>query len=235
MGSCQSDSVVEIDDNSRSISRSLINNSNMYNEQDPNFPDMKEWPGERYKGIGIKRMKGYICDLPIDKLNKKREIFWLTKCRQNLKWQIVQQACVYDEYRSNVVLEKYRMRTANGCINHIIDESGNHYHVPNYCINDPYFEKELLNDSSNDNTLIKLFLYEASQNITLQFQVNNNITGSELKEYFRKGAKIKKKKFNLRLFFSGSEIKDEHYLYQHKLENDFKIQVMKVPINNNNE
>ena len=29
------------------------------NKKDPNFPDMEEWPGEKYKGIGIKRMKGY--------------------------------------------------------------------------------------------------------------------------------------------------------------------------------
>ena len=36
---------------------------------------MEEWEGERYKGIGIKKMKGYKCILPIDKLNLKREEF----------------------------------------------------------------------------------------------------------------------------------------------------------------
>jgi hypothetical protein len=29
-------------------------------------------------------------------------------------------------------------------INFLIDEFGNEYRIPNYCINDPYFEKNLL-------------------------------------------------------------------------------------------
>ena len=43
-----------------------------------------------------------------------------------------------------MILEEYHLTTAEGCINHIIDEEGNHYHIPNYCINDPYFEKEAM-------------------------------------------------------------------------------------------
>ena len=38
-------------------------------KQRKEFPDMEEWDGERYKGIGIKRMKGYKCSLQIDKMN----------------------------------------------------------------------------------------------------------------------------------------------------------------------
>ena len=44
-------------------------NPKFNNERDPNFPDMEEWPGKKYKGKVIKRMKGYKCDLPINKLN----------------------------------------------------------------------------------------------------------------------------------------------------------------------
>ena len=29
---------------------------------DPKFKDMPEWEGERYKGEGLKRMKGYKCE-----------------------------------------------------------------------------------------------------------------------------------------------------------------------------
>ena len=32
--------------------------------------------GERYSGIGLKRMKGYICNLPIDELINLRNEFW---------------------------------------------------------------------------------------------------------------------------------------------------------------
>ena len=41
----------------------------MIEEQKKEYPDMEEWEGDKYKGIGIKRMKGYKCNLPIDKLN----------------------------------------------------------------------------------------------------------------------------------------------------------------------
>ena len=51
----------------------------------------------------------------------------------------------------------------------------------------------------------------------------------KLKKKFRKKAKISLKEFTLRLFFAGNEIKNEHMLYQHKLDDDYKIQVMKIP------
>ena len=79
------------------------------NEQKSAFPDMEEWDGERYKGIGIKRMKGYKCKLQIDKLNQKRYEFWNkrnTHGNPNYKiWRIINQTCVYDEYRANFLLE----------------------------------------------------------------------------------------------------------------------------------
>lgn len=234
MGGCQSDSVVEVSGRPRREgSQEKVYDNDL--GPDPNFPDMKEWKGNRYKGIGIKRMKGYKCSLTIDKLNKKREEFWKYKCDRSYMWQVVQQACVYDEVRANMVLEKYHLRCADGCINHIIDENGNHYYVPNYCINDPYFEKTLYEDEKDDEETLNLVLFEVSQNITKTITISNHATGEELKKKFRKAAKIKKSKFTLRLFFSGCEIKDDHYLYQHKLENDYKIQVMKIPVNNSDE
>ena len=55
------------------------------------------------------------------------------------------------------------------------------------------------------------------------------MTGKELKEFFKKEHNIGDN-FNLRMFFQGVEIKDEHYLYQHNLKSGYKIQVMKLPI-----
>ena len=37
---------------------------------------MKEWDGDKFSGVGIKRMKGYKCDLATDKLQLLRENFW---------------------------------------------------------------------------------------------------------------------------------------------------------------
>ena len=46
---------------------------------DPNFPDMEEFDGNLYKGVGIKKMKGYKCNLPINKSNEWRENFWMMR------------------------------------------------------------------------------------------------------------------------------------------------------------
>ena len=154
MGSCQAGNVIEI--NSQEDAKILSSKKRlslstkpdiqlMIKEQKDEFPDVEEWEGERYKGIGIKKMKGYKCSLQIDKLNKKRNDFQGTRNSHgssNYKAQrIINQACVY-EYRANVLLEEYNLTIYKGCINHIVDKKGNHYIEPNYCIKDPYFVKE---------------------------------------------------------------------------------------------
>ena len=199
------------------------------NKRDPNFPDMEEWPGERYKGIGIKRMKGYKCDLPIDKLNEMREKFWSTKIEENENWRIIQQICVFDEERANMTLGRFNFEVAENCVNHIIGSHGEHYFVPNYCINDPYFEKELKNEDVPEKK-IKLFLYDVSSDTTVEETFSNHDTGEKIKNKFIQEAKIKENEYKIRLFFSGSEIKNSESIYQHGIEDNFKIQVMKIRI-----
>ena len=199
------------------------------NKRDPNFPDMEEWPGERYKGIGIKRMKGYKCDLPIDKLNEMREKFWTTKIEENENWRIIQQVCVFDEERANMTLGRFNFEVAENCVNHIIGSHGEHYFVPNYCINDPYFEKELKNEDVPEKK-VKLFLYDVSSDTAVEETFSNHDTGEKIKNKFIQEAKIKENEYKIRLFFSGSEIKNSDCIYQHRLEDNFKIQVMKIKI-----
>ena len=78
--SCQVSAVIEInkkEEENSITSKKLLSSSikkldieSMIEEQKKEYPDMEEWEGDKYKGIGIKRMKGYKCDLPIDKLIK---------------------------------------------------------------------------------------------------------------------------------------------------------------------
>ena len=208
-------------------------------KQRKEFPDMEEWEGERYKGIGIKRMKGYKCTLQIDKLNQKREEFWNLRNSHgapNYKtWRIINQACVYDEFRANVIMEEYNLTTAEGCINHIIDKNGTHYIVPNYCINDPYFEKEFKVKDDIKQVDLTLNLYEVALNKTTTVNTNNLITGEKLKKIFCEQNNISMDDYKIRMFFAGNEILDEHYIYQYNIKNDFKIQVMKSPKPKENE
>lgn len=41
-------------------------------------------------------------------------------------------------------------------------------------------------------------------------------------------ADIKEDEYKLKFIFGGTEIQDEHYLFQYKLENDYTIQVFKM-------
>ena len=236
MGSCQTSEVIEAPSN-KSFKSKKKNYSedpidSILDQQKNEFPDMPEWDGDRYTGIGIKKMKGYKCDLPIDKLNKKRDEFWdLKNSRDNDNykiWRIINQACVYDELRANMLLEEYGLTTESGCINHIIDQDGNHYHIPNYCINDPFFERQYKVKKNIEEKKVKIKLFEPTGNINEEQTVNNTMTGKELKEFFKKEHNISDN-FNLRLFFGGMEIKDDHFLYQHHLKSGYKIQVMKLP------
>ena len=242
--SCQINAVIEIhkkEEENSIISRKLtssttnkLNIESIIKEQKKEFPDMEEWEGEKYKGVGIKRMKGYKCDLPIDKLNKKREEFWNKRGghgNTNYKiWRVINQACVYDEYRANILLEEYELTTYKGCINHIIDKKNNHYLIPNYCINDPYFERDFkINKNINEKTL-KINLYEVAANKNMKVEVNNLMSGEDLKKLFCEKNNISIDDYNIRMFFAGNEILNEHFLYQYKIENGYKVQVMKSQI-----
>ena len=129
--------------NSRKISKK-------FEEED--FDDMEEIKEDIYIGIGIKKMKGYKCDLKINELNELRGHFWEVKtnhCNKNwVVWNTIKRAVEYDESRSSLLLKEYNIKPVNGCINHLVDSKGNYYKIPNYCINDPYFEKIIVDENN---------------------------------------------------------------------------------------
>ena len=174
-------------------------------------------------------MKGYKCDLPINKLNEMRDKFWTTKIEENDNWRIIHQICVFDEERANLTLGQYNFEVAENCVNHIIGNNGEHYYVPNYCINDPYFEKEL-NNKDVEEKKIKLCLYDVSSDTTIKEIFSNHDKGETIKKKFFEETKLNENEYKIRLFFSGMEIKDNDFIYQHKLEDNFKIQIMKIKI-----
>ena len=237
MGSCQAGCFFKINDYKGDIifqeksSRKKLEAEIDFQKKE--FPDMEEWEGERYKGIGIKKMKGYKCNLPIDKLNLRREEFWGTRNAHNNSnykiWRIINQACIYDEARARSLLDDYELKTYDGCINHIIDKKGNHYFIPNYCINDPYFEREYKINKNIEEKNIKIKLFEPVGDINITLNVNQTISGEELKKIYCKKIGITQNEYNIRLFFGGQEIKNKNFLYQYNIQKGFKIQVMKIP------
>ena len=65
---------------------------------------------------------------------------------------------------------------------------------------------------------------------TIKEIFSNHDKGETIKKKFFEETKLKENEYKIRLFFSGMEIKDNDFIYQHKLEDNFKIQIMKIKI-----
>ena len=205
-------------------------NSNKRKKEEINinevFEDIEEISEDIYTGIGIKKMKAYKCDLPIDELNKKREHFWEIKTNHKNKnwpiWNTIKRAVLFDEYRAELLLEEYKIKTVNGCINHLIDEKGNYYKIPNYCINDPYFGK--LNEDTNNirEEKVKLKIYGFKK---FEMEINNKLKGNELKNEIKNKELFGDDKI-IRLFYRGKEILDEDYIFNHDLNENIPIMLL---------
>ena len=194
------------------------------------FPDMPEWEGGIVKGYGIKQMPAYKCDLKIDELNKKREEFWSSKAKLKYKWKIIHQACIYDHINAEEFLYKNNIKTLEGCINLCIDNQGNVFRIPNYCINDPYFQLELLDKEKSKGDEIEIRLFDVVNQKQNKLNVLDNITGEELIKKYADQENIDLSKNKIRLLFGGGIIKENETLYQHKVKNGYSIQICISPL-----
>ena len=198
-------------------------------EQNPDYKDMEEWPGDRFMGVGIKKMKGYKCKLCIDELNEKRINFWDEKIKENKDWEIVQKICIFDEQRAKEILEKNNFKLKNNCVNEIIGPDGTLFYVPNFCINDPFFERELIKNN-NEEKKIKLILKDISEQISLIQEFNNNNKGIDIKNFFKEKTNLNDNEYKIRIFYCGTEIKNDKYIYEYNLKEEIPIIVMKIKI-----
>ena len=183
-------------------------------EQKIIFEDMEEIKGDIFVGIGIKKMKGYKCNLKIDELNKKREYFWNIKTNYKNKnwkiWDIIKRAVSFDELRATLLLEEYNIKTVNGCINHLVDSDGNYYKIPNYCINEPSFEIKSQEGQNIENKNVKIKIYGWKN---VEIEMDNKLKGVDLKNTIKNKFSVEDDK-SIRLFSRGIEIKNDDYLYK---------------------
>ena len=211
-----------------SLSKRETNNN--YNNNYENDFEFEYLEGNKYVGFGIKRMKAYKCDLNMTELQKKRDLFWKLKTSYNnenyIIWSIIQEAISLDDPRNIHYLKHFKIELMNGCINECKDKYGNIYKVPNYCINDPYFERKL-NDNDNKtikNELIDVKFYRYGNFEPFSLKISNILTGKEIKELYRRYENLDKNMI-IRIFICGIEIKDNQYLYQHNYSQDKPIYV----------
>ena len=214
--------------NQSSIIKEKNNNENqneIKEEEDERFKDMPEWGNNIMKGFGIKQMPGYKCDLKIDELIELRDQFWASRQSHKIQWKNIHQACVYDHIKAEEYLYKNNIKTLDGCINQCVDAYGNIYKVPNFCINDPYFELELLPKDNSHNEEIEITLFDIINQKNIKLKVNESEKGSDIIKKYAEKNNIDLNDNVIRLLFGGGIIKDDDTLYQHKVKNGFSIQI----------
>jgi hypothetical protein len=191
-----------------------------------NFEDKEEIKGDTYVGIGIKKMKGYKCNLKIDELNEKREYFWNIKTNYKNKnwkiWDVIKRAVSFDELRASLLLEEYNIKTVNGCINHLVDSDGNYYKIPNYCINEPSFEIISEDEQNIEDKNVKIKIY-GWQN--LEIEIDKKLKGEDLKNIIKKKFSLEDDKI-IRLFTRGNEINNDDYLYKYDFNENAPVMLM---------
>ena len=175
-------------------------------------------------------MKAYKCNLKINELNQLRDEFWNSRQIRKAQWRIVHQACIYDHIKAEEYLYKNNMKTLNGCINQCVDSMNNIYKVPNFCINDPYFELEILPEDKSHNKPLEIILFDLCNGKQIKLNVNQSTKVLELKEKYAEKHNIDLTKNRIRLLFGGGIIQDNESLYQHKVKNGFSIQICVSPI-----
>ena len=211
------------------ICESASHNSHHHSKTHEKFPDMPLWNNGKKVGYGIKEMPAYKCDLKINELEKKRKAFWNYKQKagkHTRQWNIMHQACVFPHIKSEEFLAEHGFKTLDGCINICVDPEGNVFKVPNYCINDPYFEIELkpINGGKDDN-IINIDLFNVSKNKKDNINVNENTKGSDLINHYAKLNNIDLKKNTIKLLYGGGLIRQNETLYQHNVKSGDFIQV----------
>ena len=197
---------------------------------------------DKYVGIGIKKMKGYISPVPYEELLKIRKDFWSSRIEGNPQiWEVLHMICD-DNTLSLEDIDGY-MKASNivtykGCINVTYDNKGYLYEIPNYCINDPveYIKIEEKLPQKEEDIEIKI----RCLNIEEKIIINNYKKIKDLKNDIQKcDTFIQKFELdNIRLFFGGKELLDHKEIWLYNIEKDSIIQMLAKPLENkikNNE
>jgi len=130
-----------------------------------------------------------------------------------------------------VYLKKHNLTTVNGKINEIIDLKNKVYKIPNYCINLPFFEKEIHQvDESHNIKKISIHLYDVYDNKKTNLNITDNIQIKDIKLKYSEHNQIDLSKYKLRFLFGGSELMDENFLYQYNFQEGYIIQILKVKV-----
>ena len=224
--------VKENEDDKKKIDTNIPYQDILTDSEYKKFKDMEETPKERYIGEGIMRIHNYKCPLPIDKLEILRQQFWLTRNQTDNNWKVLKECIGLDVTEAEKLLELNNMV----CLQNSIQNTYNKfqpnyiYHLPNFIICDPVYEKEYTNyeqvyDSIED-TNLNLKLYYVTKGITYNVKIRNKDTGFDIIHKFIKLSKIDNRLYVIRVFFGGQEIEETHCVYYHQIKEGDTLQIL---------
>ena len=201
----------------------------LQSKNDPffNFPEVKE---NKYVGKGLKRMKGYISNIPEEELKKKREAFWGTRVEGNKQtWNFLKEICEMpsgEENNLEAMLKAYDLTPYKNCINVSYDALGALYEIPNYCIHDPMVY-ELPEDNKKKPNEKKIKFKARNGMKFLKLKSSNYASVKKIKTNISK--KVGTTYDKIRLFFSGKEMKNDLQLWNYNVDDDVVVMVMICP------
>jgi len=202
------------------------------NNEFKKFQDMEETAKDRYIGHGIMKIHNYKCPLAIDKLESLREQFWLTRNQADKNWKILKSCMGLDESEALKILSENDMVCVQSSIQNTYNklQPSYIYHLPNFIISDPIYEREYTNyeeiyDSIEDN-ILNVKLQYISQGRTYDLKIRNKDTGFDIIHKFIKLSKIDNRLYTIRVFFGGQEIEETHCVYYHQIKNGDTLQIL---------
>jgi hypothetical protein len=182
-------------------------------------------------------MRGYISNIDIDELRRRRKEFWgkfiLTKETRvegdQEVWSTLKACC--EEIEPNEIplfLEAAGIKLYKDCINVTYDSKGKSYVIPNYCVNPPYaYDKSLIKGSPikcsalnrEINLVVKYFsnMYEISINDTSSIDELKHIVHEKYNQTYKENLIDKT---DVRLFFGGKELNDDIELFKYNIKPD---------------
>ena len=210
------------------------NNRQLYNQFEPylqtkhnpnfNFPELNDGT---YVGKGLRKMKGYISNIPKEELLQKRIAFWGTRVEGNQQtWTFLKELCempVGEENDMAAILQANDLSPLQNCINVTYDNSGGLYEIPNYCINDP--SKYDLPESHVKKPEEKKIEFHARQGAkSMRLKTSNSASVDKIKEKIAK--KLETTSDKVRLFFAGKELKNGNALWMYNVDDDVVVMIM---------
>lgn len=197
--------------------------------------DYQELEGE-FSGEGVKKTVAWKATISRPLLEAKREEFWQTRTtgRRNV-WLVIKNAMEADPQTATLLLQMSGIIIKGENLTVLEDTNGNVYEIPPFMINDPVSfanekKKTVVKKEIKENIDISLKIRRPGVAEDVVFEVNNLITGADLKKIYSEKVSIPLE--NLRLFFGGREIGNEKTLVSHLIQNDMVIQAF-VKINEN--